>query len=173
MERLTLYLTRHGQTLENIAGQIQGQIPGHLSPLGLEQAGLLAEKMKDVELDAIVCSDLARSFDTASAVARRKGMEPEPTPLLREMNWACYAGSPLREVDWHHLPEGVETLEELYDRAGRFLEHLRKNYAGKRVLAVGHGIFNRAVLAVLQARPVEGMLDIPIMENTQVLRLEC
>ena len=69
---------------------MQGQLPGHLSELGKQQAEALAEMLDKEELDVIVCSDLARSYDTAMAVARRKGLQPVATPLLREMDWGDY-----------------------------------------------------------------------------------
>ena len=73
MERIDLLLTRHGETLENRRHVLQGQLPGTLSPLGLSQAERLAERLAGESLDAVVCSDLARSYDTACAVARLHG----------------------------------------------------------------------------------------------------
>ena len=43
IKMVKLYLTRHGETLENAAGVLQGQTPGHLSALGRQQA----EKLRD------------------------------------------------------------------------------------------------------------------------------
>lgn len=56
-------------------------------PLGKEQAVVLAEQLKQEPLDVIVCSDLARSYDTAKVVAGYHGKQPQPTPLLQEMDW--------------------------------------------------------------------------------------
>ena len=46
-------------------------MPGHLSELGKQQAEQLADLLEEEEIDVIVSSDLARSYDTAMAVARR------------------------------------------------------------------------------------------------------
>ena len=159
MERIDLLLTRHGETLENRRHVLQGQLPGTLSPLGLSQAERLAECLAGESLDAVVCSDLARSYDTACAVARLHGLEPQPTPLLREMDWGIYTGETLEDVDWYHLPPSVESVEELYRRAAC-------------LLAVGHGAFNRAILAYLGGKQPFDMVEMPIMENTSIERLE-
>lgn len=73
MSQIELILSRHGETEENKLHIMQGQLPGHLSELGKQQAEALAEMLDKEELDVIVCSDLARSYDTAMAVAGGKG----------------------------------------------------------------------------------------------------
>ena len=155
MKKIDLLLTRHGETIENQRHVLQGQLPGTLSPLGKEQAVVLAEQLKQEPLDVIVCSDLARSYDTAKVVAGYHGKQPQPTPLLREMDWGIYTGETLEDVDWEHLPPGVESVK----------------YAGKCILAVGHGAFNRAILTYLNGGKPADMVDLPIMENTSVIRL--
>ena len=114
MEQVRLYLSRHGETLENQRHVLQGQLPGTLSERGLEQARGLAERMEGVELDAVVASDLERSRRTAEIVAERKGLAVDVTPLLREMDWGEYTGQALVDVDWFHLPPSVEQVEALY-----------------------------------------------------------
>ena len=136
MKKIDLLLTRHGETIENQRHVLQGQLPGTLSPLGKEQAVVLAEQLKQEPLDVIVCSDLARSYDTAKVVAGYHGKQPQPTPLLREI-----------------------------------VNYLRVKYAGKCILAVGHGAFNRAILTYLNGGKPADMVDLPIMENTSVIRL--
>ena len=60
MSQIELILSRHGETEENKLHIMQGQLPGHLSELGKQQAKALAETLDKEELDVIVCSDLAR-----------------------------------------------------------------------------------------------------------------
>ena len=153
---ISLILSRHGETEENKLRIMQGQMPGHLSELGKQQAEQLA--------------DLARSYDTAMAVARRKGLEPVRTPLLREMDWGIYTGKVANEMDFKNLPESVESVEALYKRAGEFLQFLQTNFSGKRILAIGHGGFNRAIIVRIEKRQQEEILKLPIMKNTACLR---
>lgn len=166
----SLILSRHGETEENIRHIMQGQMPGHLSELGKQQAEQLADLLEKEDIDVIVCSDLARSYDTAMAVARRKGLEPVATPLLREMDWGIYTGKVANEMDFKNLPESVESIEALYKRAGDFLQFLQTNFAGKCILAIGHGGFNRAIIVRIEKRQPEDILSLPIMKNTACLR---
>ena len=131
MSQIELILSRHGETEENKLHIMQGQLPGHLSELGKQQAKALAETLDKEKLDVIVCSDLARSYDTAMAVARQKGLQPVATPLLREMDWGIYTGKVADEMDFTTLPESVETIEALYKRAGDFVDFLKKEFPGK------------------------------------------
>ena len=167
---ISLILSRHGETEENKLRIMQGQMPGHLSELGKQQAEQLADLLEEEEIDVIVSSDLARSYDTAMAVARRKGLEPVRTPLLREMDWGIYTGKVANEMDFKNLPESVESVEALYKRAGEFLQFLQTNFSGKRILAIGHGGFNRALIVRIEKRQQEEILKLPIMKNTACLR---
>ena len=136
---MKLILSRHGETLENQQHILQGQLPGTLSPLGIAQAERLAEMLQEETIDNIVSSDLARSYNTAVAVARKHGLTPHQTPLLREMDWGIYTGKRLDDVDWTNLPPSVESLDALFQRAIDFIAYLKKNFSGQRVVAIGHG----------------------------------
>lgn len=172
MKKIDLLLTRHGETIENQRHVLQGQLPGTLSPLGKEQAVVLAEQLKQEPLDVIVCSDLARSYDTAKVVAGYHGKQPQPTPLLREMDWGiCTLAETLEDVDWEHLPRCRVGGRVVFIGAEEFVNYLRVKYAGKCILAVGHGAFNRAILTYLNGGKPADMVDLPIMENTSVIRL--
>ncbi len=170
--RMLLILSRHGETEENCRRELQGQLPGTLTPLGWKQAEELAERMADVEFDVVVSSDLARSVNTAKLVAERKGLELHQTPLLREMDWGIYTGQSLEHVAWDDLPEGVETVEMLYERAQRFIDFLKSEFPGKRIFAVGHGAFNRAIEAVITGLEPQAMRSLPIMRNTTFKEFE-
>ena len=84
----TLYLVRHGETVDNARQIMQGQTQGELNENGILQATQLSETWKDRQLDAIIASDLKRSFDTARIIAEPHGLEVQTTPLLRERDWA-------------------------------------------------------------------------------------
>ena len=60
-----IYLVRHGETHENRAGIIQGQLDTVLNEEGVRQANKLAEAMKDVPLSAAWTSDLKRARDVS------------------------------------------------------------------------------------------------------------
>ena len=66
-------------------------------------------------------------------------------------------------------PEDIETIGEMKERARRFLMMLRQRYQGKKVLAVGHGIINKAIQSVYYGKP---MNEIPKMANADVVVIE-
>lgn len=163
----TLYLVRHGETFDNAAQILQGQVQGELNDAGKEQARQVAEKMKNEKIDVFVSSDLNRSEQTCAIIAAPHGAEIVTTPLLRERDWGSMTGKyipalPKDPADW---PDDVETIAHLKSRAQNFLTWLKVTYPGKTVVAVGHGIINKAVQSVYYHKP---MNEIPRMQNAEV-----
>lgn len=165
---ITIYLARHGQTEENLARIFQGHLPGKLTPEGKKQAGMLGEKLKNVELDAVVSSDLQRCKDTVELAVGYRQLPWATTSLLREIDWGSYTGLYIKDVDITSFPPDVETEPMLYDRAARFLQFLREHYEGKRLLVVGHGLIKRAVQAHIQGVSLEHLRTVPKMDNAEV-----
>ena len=68
-QRLTpiahIYIVRHGETHENRAGIIQGQLDTMLNEQGVRQAEMLGEAMKGVALSGAWSSDLKRARDVS------------------------------------------------------------------------------------------------------------
>ena len=93
----------------------------------------------------------------------------ETTPLLRERDWGDFTGRYIPELqtitEW---PENVESLEAIRNRARDFLTMLKTKYEGKTILAVGHGIINKAVQSVYFNKP---MKEIEKMSNAEVRML--
>ena len=134
-----LYLVRHGETVANAAQILQGQTQGELNAKGIEQAEEVRNKMRSERFDAFVASDLRRSVRTCEIIPDLRGVSP-----------------------W---PANVETLEAIRARADRFIAWLRAEYADRRVLAVGHGIINKAIQSVYYDKP---MGEVPKMGNAEV-----
>ena len=163
-----LYLVRHGETVDNVNCILQGQTQGCLTPEGIRQAESVRDRMAGERIDAFVSSDLKRSYDTCAIIAAPHGMKVVTTPLLRERDWGGFTGMYIPDLKGVAWPDDVETLEALRERAARFLDFIRGTYAGKTVLAVGHGIINKAVQSVYYGKE---MKDIPPMSNAEVRRL--
>lgn len=163
-----LYLVRHGETVDNANQIMQGQTQGELNENGLRQAREFAEQWKDREIDIVMASDLKRSVDTAAIIAAPHGLEVVTTPLMRERDWGSFTGRFIPDLKGEVWPDDIETLENLLSRAGEFIAYVKKTYPGKKVLAVGHGIFNKAVQAVYFKK---SMSEIPRMSNAEVREL--
>lgn len=56
-----VYIVRHGETQENREGVIQGQQDTFLNAIGLEQAKMVGEALKDAKLGIAFSSDLSRA----------------------------------------------------------------------------------------------------------------
>ena len=69
---MIFYLIRHGESLYNAEGRIQGQSDVALSPLGLLQAQAIAEALADETIDAIFASPLRRAWQTAEPIAQHR-----------------------------------------------------------------------------------------------------
>lgn len=164
----TLYLTRHGETFDNAAQIMQGQTQGQLNCNGIRQAEELSLRMATVHIDVIVASDLNRAIQTAEIVARPHGLAVETTPLLRERDWGGFTGRFIPDLKNEPWPNDIETLDQLLARAKAFLDYIKSTYEGKTVLAVGHGIINKAVQAVFYRKT---MPEIARMANAEVRTL--
>lgn len=164
----TLILVRHGETVDNVNQIMQGQTQGQLTAQGLLQAHRLAELLRSEPIDVFVSSDLKRSVDTCRVVAEAHGKDVVTTLLLRERDWGSFTGRYIPSLKGETWPDDIESLEALKHRARRFMQYVTDNYPGLTVLAVGHGIINKAIQAVYYDKP---MNEIPRMENAEVRRL--
>ena len=164
----TLYLVRHGETVDNVNMIMQGQTPGQLTENGICQAQEVRDRMASENFAAIIASDLRRSVDTARIIAEPHHLEVVQTPLLRERDWGGFTGRYIPELKGEVWPDDIETLENLLSRAGEFIAYVKKTYPGKKVLAVGHGIINKAVQAVYYKK---SMSEISRMSNAEVREL--
>ena len=165
----TLYLVRHGETVDNANQIMQGQTQGELNEYGVQQARAFSEQWKNKEIDIILASDLKRSIDTARIIAEPHQLEVLTTPLLRERDWGSFTGRFIPDLKGEVWPDDIETLENLLSRAGEFIAYVKQTFPGKKVLAVGHGIINKAIQSYYYQKP---MNEIQRMQNAEVRILE-
>ena len=165
----TLYLVRHGETVDNANQIMQGQTQGQLNENGIKQAREFSEEWKNKPLDVVNASDLKRSVDTAKIIAEPHHLEVLSTPLLRERDWGSFTGRYIPDLKGETWPDDIETLENLLSRAGEFIAYVKQTFPGKKVLAVGHGIINKAIQSVYYQK---SMSDIQRMSNAEVRTLE-
>ena len=163
-----LYLVRHGETVDNARQLMQGQTQGELNENGVLQAKALSEQWRNRVIDAVISSDLKRAVDTAAVIAAPHGLEVMTTSLLRERDWGDFTGRYIPDLKNEPWPENVESLENLLSRAGEFITYVRQTFPGKKVLAVGHGIINKAIQAVLYQKSMSEILK---MSNAEVREL--
>lgn len=91
-DRRTLFLFRHGETDWNREGRLQGHTDTQLNATGLVQAGVLAERLRAHQLDAVVSSDLTRALTTGRIIAETLGVPLMTDHGLRETNVGAAEG---------------------------------------------------------------------------------
>ena len=158
----TIFLIRHGETVDNALQIMQGQTQGELNEQGREQARQVAQRLAAQPVDVFISSDLHRAIQTAEIIAAPHGMPVKQTPLLRERDWGSFTGRFIPDLKGEVWPDDIESEPALLQRASDFLQYVTTTYPGKRVVAVGHGIINKAILAVYAGctmREVQRMLN--------------
>ncbi len=163
----TLYLVRHGETVANAAQILQGQRQGQLNEKGIRQAEETRDQLLHESIDVFVSSDLKRAVDTCRIIAEPHGVtDIVTTPLLRERDWGSFTDKFIPDLKWDkEWPDDIESLEKMKSRARNFLTWLKVTYPDQTVLAVGHGIINKAIHSVYYKKP---MNEIPKMGNAEV-----
>ncbi len=153
---MKLILTRHGETVENRNGILQGQKFGTLSKKGVMQAKKLALRLKNKKIDAVYSSDLARAKNTAKEIL---AFHPK-TPLhlsknLRETFLGKYAGKKAPAVDWKNRPKKIESKASMMKRVKKVLDKSYKAHPNGVVVFVGHIGINKALERVILNQPLK------------------
>jgi broad specificity phosphatase PhoE len=181
MAPTTILLARHGETDWNAVGRWQGHTDRPLTERGRHQAAELAERLADVELDAIYSSDLLRAVETAEPVAKRLGLRLQTLPELREVDVGTWAGLTRDEVaerfpdgfrrwsDWQTGWENGETYEEMGERVVGAILRLAGEHPGERILVVSHGGAIRALQAAAAGIGIATFRRLrPVVQNARV-----
>jgi len=133
----------HGTTYDNEAHLSSGWNDVELSPLGIQQSKEMGERYKDDHFDAIFCSDLQRAYKSAEIGFGNKWPIVKDA-RLRECDYGDFTQRPSEEVDKEKpkrlevpFPNG-ESYKQTTDRMRLFLEDLKRDYDGKRVMIIGH-----------------------------------
>ena len=140
----------------------------------LKQAGIIKSSKGKTgitlarPLEKITLLDLWRAVETCTIIAEPHGQQVVTTPLLRERDWGGFTGKFIPSLKGRPWPDDVETLDHMKQRAQAFMAWLRDTYPGKTVLAVGHGIMNKAIQSVYYDKP---MNEIEKMANAEVRKL--
>jgi broad specificity phosphatase PhoE len=145
-----LILVRHGESLGNAAGVLQGRLDYGLSELGQRQAELTAARLAETGAERVLSSPLLRAADTAKRIADALAVDFEPEPDLAEYDIGEGAGlTPtelrakfpemltVRQSGQRFLFPGEEGRDVFHRRLSGALERLR-SLEGTTV-AVAHG----------------------------------
>ena len=141
---MKLYVIRHGQSENNVAGCYTGQSDVALTEKGIEDAKAIRPLLVEVAFDKVYASDLSRAIITAQTAL--PGCKCETTKLLREVDVGSLSGVPFAEITPEmkarihgegFAPFGGESNEELIARMKEFLDLVLKE-GGENVAAFSH-----------------------------------
>ena len=154
------YLLRHGDSERqklHIVSSWPENIPLHLTAKGKKHIKEVAKKLKERNIDIIFSSDLLRTKETAEIVAKELGAEIILDKRLRENDTGVHNGKTIEEAGAYFRKEGEtpiehytrrftrapakgETWVDVQARIQSFIADTEKQYAGKKVLVVSHGL---------------------------------
>ena len=164
-----IFIVRHGETVWNREGRIQGHTDVALSPRGIEQATQLAERLKYVSFDAAYASDLCRASETAAVILRGRDVPLYPTAKLREYHKGAFEGMTDSELrarfpseypsyvakDLEYAPDGGESTRDVSARMSVVINEIKERHLSDTVLVVGHGGSLRAAMMALLGMPLD------------------
>lgn len=192
MTRKSVHFVRHGESLTNSTGFHHGP-DVELTPRGVQQAELVAERLRLSPIERIIVSPYERTMKTAVPIANALKQEVEYSALFVERRGPSemrnrHGRDPkvqqiwktIREhahiPGWHYSDE--ENFDELLVRARNalfFLESLPNSH----VLVVSHGLFMKMIFAyVLLGDNLDGrvfwdrFIQAENVENTGIMRLD-
>ncbi|KAF4981363.1 hypothetical protein FZEAL_2793 [Fusarium zealandicum] len=153
---MRLFLIRHGETVDNVAGLYAGSRDSALTAHGVLQARRLATHFSErVTVEHLFSSNLGRAVHTAEAVLnaqkRAEDLKLVKVPELREKDFGSGEGAKFGAAVEH---EGAETQEVMRKRIDCFLDdHLVPVWHEDSVVCiVAHGIILGVLFKALSAR---------------------
>ena len=153
-------LVRHGQT-PTTGDTLPGRAKGlHLADKGVEQAEAVAARIAKLKrVDAVYASPLERTRETASPIAKARGLTTQIERGLVECDFGEWTGAQLKALmkkkEWstvQRYPSGFrfpggESFAEMQLRVTSTLQKLASAHAGGVVVAVSHADPIKAAVA--------------------------
>ena len=149
--KVTFYFVRHGKTVFNQQGRMQGMCDSPLLQEGIDGAQDTASALCRVPFASCYSSSSERAWDTAEILCAPHGLKPVLMKDLREFDFGSLDGSYLKDVkgeagdefvreDWSEY--GGDTMESFQQRSDRaFATMVENSRDGDTVLVVSHGAY--------------------------------
>ena len=168
---MKLIITRHAQTYGNVERKMNGP-NDQVTPLGIRQAKLLAERLKKEKIDAIYASPFDRTKLTAGIISEYHPDAPINYERdLRERDIYNYVGQGYDKVDWSNIPDDMESDQSMYRRSGAVFKKVYSKHKDDTVLFVAHHALNKCLIRFLKGLPADDKTKIK-QENTNVTIFE-
>lgn len=172
-------LVRHGQTVHNRLGLIQGRTDTPLNEEGEAQARRLAVELAGVDFDTVYSSPLQRALCTARLTMKGRSIPITTDDRLVEIDQGDWTLKNTRELfnaeqryrTWVANPTlagppNGETIFDVAKRAKSFAEDMQ----GNSILVVAHGGLIAILRAVIESKPLEKAWEL-LTRNGEVVNL--
>lgn len=169
MTKTEMILIRHGETVWNAEGRIQGQGDSPLTERGVAQARAVAKRLQNEQFTALYASHLGRVIDTARYIAAISGHAVTIDERLQERAYGICEGLTQVEASVNHatifheyktnfssdfaIPQ-AESTRQLLARGQTVFQELARRHPGERIVVVSHGSFLRFVLSDMLGVPL-------------------
>lgn len=170
---MRLYILRHGETDWNKALRLQGQTDISLNEKGRQLARVTGEALKEIPFDLVITSPLSRAVETARLVLGARELPMITEERIKEIGFGVMEGGQVRNAageitddsfyNFFYDPgnyepqEGGESIHDLVERTGAFLEELKTKteWKDKTILVSTHGAAMRALQANIKHRALK------------------
>lgn len=152
---LKFYFVRHGKTLFNRKGRMQGWCDSPLLEEGIQQAENVASALRNVPFNRAYSSTSERAWDTAKEICKYHDIPLILTKGLKEFSFGSLDGARKEEVldspffdDWSS--KGGETSEGFAKRVFTTMQSIVDDSRdGDTILLVSHGAYAVRILEIL------------------------
>lgn len=140
------YIVRHGETMFNVKGRIQGWCDSPLTKLGVSQAKELGKKLKNDSFDVCFCSTSERAMDTAQYILENRDVKIISSKQFKEQCFGDFEAEKSSNIfkDGIKYSEGYrfcggENHSDVIERVFNALKKIASEYPNANVLVVCHG----------------------------------
>lgn len=157
--KVRFYCVRHGETLFNVTGRVQGICDSPLTEKGIQQAGEAQHALRSVWFHRAYVSPSERCVDTADIILTGRYMHAMVKEDLHEQNFGILEGSDdpadiqafeKHIGDFSFSEFGGESRMDVLARIDRVLKEIVKECNdGDHVLLVTHGAFMMGIMLYL------------------------
>lgn len=154
---MNIILVRHGQTDWNVKDLLQGRTDIELNQTGENQAIETANKLININVDAIYVSPLKRTLRTAEEINKTRNLEMIIDNRLIERGFGEYEGKSNVEFrkywdfEINISDNNVEPIRDLFSRTYSLIKEIVELYnnTDKTIVIVTHNGVNLAVTSIL------------------------
>ncbi len=170
MSASTLFgLLRHGRTLWNTQGRVQGRLDSALTPEGIDRVRQWARFLAGPrwKWTRILASPAPRALTTAQLINEELRVDIHLEPDLREQDWGLWEGLSWSEIrrdkgdelqtqierGWSFRPPEGESRAEVSRRSRAVLTSYGQRCPGEQILVITHqGVMKALIYAVEERR---------------------